>query len=53
MPKRNYNQSKRQREASRDEKKALKLQRKLDRTTSTPSAAGADEPGPTGSPSKR
>ena len=53
MPKRNYNQSKRQREASRDEKKAQKLQRKLERTNPAPPAPGMDEPEPTDSPPER
>ena len=50
MPKRNYNQAKRQREASREEKKAQKLQRKLDRQGSPPPDADAEEPTPPDSP---
>jgi hypothetical protein len=47
MPKRNYGQAKRQREASREEKKAQKLQRKLERgDTSPPDDEAADEDSP-------
>jgi hypothetical protein len=46
MPKRNYNQAKRQREVSREEKKAQKLQRKLDRMTPTPPPPDRHESGP-------
>ncbi|HYC32030.1 MAG TPA: hypothetical protein VEB59_07040 [Gemmatimonadales bacterium] len=53
MPKRNYNQAKRQREASREEKKAQKLQRKLDRVNTTPPDPDTDESTPPDSPQGR
>jgi hypothetical protein len=46
MPKRNYNQAKRQRELSRDEKKAQKLQRRLERTPPPPEGDGPDAESP-------
>ena len=50
MPKRNYGQAKRQREANREDKKAQKLQRKLERgdssaeNESAPDAFGSENP---------
>jgi hypothetical protein len=53
MPKRNYNQAKRQREASREEKKAQKLQRKLDRINAAPEDGETPEPQSPDSPPRR
>jgi hypothetical protein len=49
LPRRNYNNEKRQRELSRERKKAEKLQRKLDRINARPEdpdPAGAETPDP-------
>ena len=45
MPRRNFRQAKREREATREKKKAEKLQRKLDRTTPSDQENTPTDPG--------